>query len=125
MATLGLVPVVVVAHLALIGGLAWAWLAIVGAPRGWFEAGVCAAPALLACGLGFTSQADRNQYVVRLVACAVMLPILLMMWAGSQDAPAAAPAAGVLARNPWMFFTAFALLHVAGFLAAVACSLPP
>ena len=120
MAPLGGVPVVVVAHLALMGGVAWAWLLIAGAPRGWFETFVCAAPAMLACALGFTSQADRRQYVVRLVACAAMLPILLLMWAGSQDAPAPTADLHPLARRPWLFFTAAALVHVAGFLAAIA-----
>src|SRR6186713_1041900 len=85
MASLGPLPVVAVAHLALMGGVAWAWLVIAGAPRGVFETVICAAPSLLALGLGFTSQADRQQYVVRLLACSAMLPILLMMWAGSQD----------------------------------------
>jgi hypothetical protein len=120
MAPLGLLPVVAVAQLALMGSVAWAWLLIAGASPGAFEAVVCAAPALLAFGLGFTSQDDRQQYVVRLVACAAMLPILLMMWAGSQDTPAATTAAHVLARRPWIFFTAFALLHAATFLAAIA-----
>ena len=120
MAPLGLLPVAAVAQLAAMGGLAWAWLAIAGAEPGVLEALICAAPALLAFGLGFTSQADRQQYVARLVACAAMLPVLLMMWAGSQDAADAAPNTGLLARQPWIFFTAFALLHVALFLAAVA-----
>ena len=120
MAPLGRVPVVAVAHLACMGGLAWAWLVIAGASRGVFEAVICAAPALLAFGLGLTSQADRQQYVARLVACAAMLPILLMMWAGSQDAAAATPDTSLLARRPWIFFTAFALLHAAAFLASIA-----
>ena len=91
MAPLGRLPVVAVAHLALMGGLAWAWLVIAGADHGLFEALICAAPAVLALRLGFTSQADRQQYVARLLACAAMLPILLMMWAGSQDTPAPRP----------------------------------
>jgi len=86
MAPLGRLPVTAAAHLELMGGLAWSWLVISRAGPGVFEAVVCAAPALLAFGLGFSSQADRQQYVVRLLACALMLPILLMMWAGSQDA---------------------------------------
>ena len=120
MAPLGRVPVVAVAHLACMGGLAWAWLVIAGASRGVFEAVICAAPALLAFGVGFTTQADRQQYVARLVACTAMLPILLMMWAGSQDAAAATPDMSLLARRPWIFFTAFALLHAAAFLASIA-----
>src|SRR5215218_7292126 len=77
MASLRRLPAVAVVHLALMGSLAWAWLVIAGANPGWLEAVICAAPALLGFGLGFTSQADRQQYVVRLVACALMLPILL------------------------------------------------
>ena len=102
------------------GGLAWSWLAIAGAAAGPFDALICAMPALLALGLGFSSQADRQQYVVRLIACAAMLPILLMMWAGSQDGPAAALDSNDLARRPWIFSTAFALLHAGLFIAAIA-----
>ena len=119
MAPLGRLPLFAVAQLAAMGGLAWTWLAIAGAERGALEALVCAAPAVLALALGFTSQADREQYVLRLVACAAMLPILLMMWAGSQDAPEATAATSVLARRPWLFFVAFALLHGVVFVAAV------
>ena len=75
MAPLGRLPVIAVAHLVAMGGLAWAWLAISGADRGPFEALICAAPAAVAIGLGFTSQADRQQYVARLLACAGMLPV--------------------------------------------------
>jgi len=119
MAPLGRLPFLAVAQLVLMGGLAWTWLAIAGAEHGLLEALICAAPAVLALRLGFTSQADRQQYVARLLACAAMLPILLMMWAGAQDAPAAAPDAALWVRHPWVFFTAFALLHATLFVAAV------
>jgi hypothetical protein len=121
MAPLGCVPVAAVAQLVLMGGLAWAWLVIAGVARGPFEAALCTAPALLAVALSFTSQADRQQYVVRLLACAAMLPILLMMWAGTQDPAANTGAAAVdlLVRRPWLFFSAFALLHAALFVGAV------
>ena len=120
MAPLGRLPLVAVVHLTLMGGLAWAWLVIAGGDPGSFEALICATPALLALGLGFSSQADRQQYVARLLACAAMLPILLMMWASAQDTPAATPAMGLLARRPWIFFSAFALLHAAAFVGAIA-----
>ena len=120
MAPLGRLPLLGVAHLAAMGTLAWAWLAIAGAERGLLEALICGAPAALALVLGFTSQADRQQYVVRLLACAAMLPILLMMWAGSQDAPEATAETNLLARHPWIFFVGFALLHAVTFVAAVA-----
>ena len=77
-----------VAHALLAGAAAWFWLGLIGAKRGEFDAIVCAAPALLATGLSFSSQVDCRQYVVRLLACSAMLPTLLMMWAGSQDAVA-------------------------------------
>jgi hypothetical protein len=42
---------------------AWWWLAMGGA--GWFEALVCAVPALGTAALAFTSEDDRRQYTVR------------------------------------------------------------
>jgi hypothetical protein len=120
MAPLGRLPLFAVAQLALMGGLAWTWLASAGARPGLLEALICTAPVVLALRLGFTSQADRQQYVARLLACAAMLPILLMMWAGAQDTPAATAEAAPWVRRPWIFFAAFALLHAAVFVAAVA-----
>ena len=121
MAALGRVAVFAVVQLALMGAAAWAWLDIAGAARGPMEAALCAAPALLALGLACTSQADRQQYVARLLACAAMLPILLRMWAGSQDAlPAGAPAqSALLARQPWLFFSAFGVAHAIIFVGAI------
>jgi hypothetical protein len=49
-----------------------------------------------------------------------MLPILLMMWAGSQDATRGDAGPGAADSPSLIFFTAFALLHVAVFLAAIA-----
>jgi hypothetical protein len=120
MAPLGRLPLFAIAQLTLMGGLAWYWLASAGAEPGLLEALICAAPAVLALRLAFTSQADRQQYVARLLACAAMLPILLMMWAGAQDTPAATPDETVWVRRPWIFFTAFAVLHGAAFVAAIA-----
>lgn len=111
-----------VLHTLLAGGAAWFWLSLIGAQRGVLEAILCAAPAVLAVGLGFTSQSDRRQYVVRLLACGAMLPILLLMWAGSQDPVAgAAPLAAVpswMAR-PWLFFSVGALVHSLVFIATI------
>ena len=120
MAPLGRLPLFAVVQLTLMGGLAWYWLASARAEHGLLEALICAAPAVLALRLGFTSQADRQQYVARLLACAAMLPILLMMWAGAQDTPAATPDAALWVRHPWIFFTGFAVLHAAIFVAAIA-----
>jgi hypothetical protein len=88
MAPLGRLPVFAVAQLALMGGLAWTWLATPARGPACSRRSSAAAPAVLALRLGATSQDDRQQYVARLLACAAMLPILLMMWAGAQDTPA-------------------------------------
>lgn len=69
------------------------------------------APAALALRLTFTSQADRQQYVARLMACALMLPLLVLMWASSQtltEAPVVVGLAFVLAGA----------LHLAAFVGA-------
>lgn len=68
-------------------------------------AALCAAPAALAAVLAFTSQADRQQYIARLLAAALMLPILLLM-ALLDDLPGAASAT-------------LALLHAATSVAGV------
>lgn len=49
----------------------------------------CAAPAGLAALLACTSQADRQQYVARLVATVLMLPIVLLMAFGAEPPLAA------------------------------------
>lgn len=111
-----------VAHSLLAGAMAWFWLGLVGAERGVLEAAWCVAPALLALGLSFTSQADRRQYGVRLLACSAMLPILLMMWAGAQDLAAGAaqawPTRGWMA-SPWLFFSTCAALHALLFVGSI------
>ena len=73
---------------------------------------ICLAPALLALVLARTSQADRQQYVARLMACAVMLPLLLLMWATSQ--PVVVSSALVWSAAGGLFVT-----HIALFVAAV------
>ncbi|MEO8297498.1 MAG: hypothetical protein ABI574_06770 [Burkholderiales bacterium] len=126
MASLRDAALIAVAHTALAGTVAWYWLTLIGAQRSGLDLAWCAAPAVLAVGLSLTSQADRQQYVARLLACGVMLPILLMMWAGSQDpvgdaavhaAPAAPPLRWLI--QPWVFFSAFAVGNVLLLLAAI------
>lgn len=132
MAGLRQAAVVSAAHTLLAGAVAWFWLGLIGAERGLIEVMVCAAPAVLALGLGFTSQSDRRQYVARLLACSAMLPILLMFWASSQDpassavsgaasgtAPEAAAAASGWLAQPWLFFSVCALAHVLVFVVAI------
>ncbi|HZF81010.1 MAG TPA: hypothetical protein VEZ89_14605 [Rubrivivax sp.] len=72
------------------GALCCSWLAATGSPSLWPEALICGAPAAVTAALACTSQTDRNQYVVRLMAAAAMLPVLLMMWASSQETAAGA-----------------------------------
>lgn len=111
-----------VGHTLLAGAVAWFWLVLIGAERGFVELMVCAAPAMVALALSFTSQRDRRQYVVRLLACSAMLPLLLMMWTSSQDAGVAAvPAASALASlaRPWLFYGFGAVLHALVFVATI------
>jgi hypothetical protein len=114
--------VISLAHTLLAGAVAWFWLGLIGAERGVVELMLCAAPAVVALGLGLTSQQDRRQYVVRLLACSAMLPLLLMMWAGSQEAAAAAPpsaSAWAWMARPGLFFSLCAVVHALVFVATV------
>lgn len=112
-ASLNPMAIAALLHLSLFGLVAWLWLALSGSAPGVGATVICAAPALLALALSFTSQADRNQYTLRLLAAALMLPIGLMMWAGSQDPVdgTSATATHLLLRHPWIFFSALALWH--------------
>lgn len=112
-----------VVHTLLAGAAAWFWLALIGAERGGPAMAACAAPTVLALGLAFTSQADRRQYVVRLLACSAMLSILLLMWASSQDpgatgAPVGSEPGGWMA-HPWLFFSACAAFHALLFVGTI------
>ena len=90
------------------GALCWSWLAATGGQDGWRAALICGAPAVVTAALACTSRTDRNQYVVRLMAAAAMLPVLLMMWASSEET-LAGPRAVALA------VLCFLALHVVGF----------
>ena len=85
---LGVVGVVAALYTLLFGATVWFALRAAQTGTGTIDAAldiaICLAPALLAGVLARTSQADRQQYVARLMACAVMLPLLLLMWATSQ-----------------------------------------
>ena len=101
--------------LGAIGAATVAWLALYGALVGWVaiepgavDLAACAAPALLALRLALTSQADRGQYVVRLLACAGFTPALLLMIEAERDRLSGA-----------LPITGLALLDIAVFLLAV------
>jgi hypothetical protein len=102
--------------LAAAGGAAcWLWLATLGARPTTFGALLCAGPALVTAALGFTSQNDRHQYVARVLAAAMMLPVLLMMWAVSHELPGP----GLPAWGEAVSVFGFMLLHIAGFAALI------
>lgn len=74
--------------------------------------GIALAPIGLALRLTTTRQADRQQYLVRLLACALMLPLLVLMWASSE----------ALEEAPVVIGLAFVLtgaLHLIAFVAAI------
>ncbi|WP_341888818.1 hypothetical protein [Variovorax sp. YR752] len=68
---------------------------------------ICFLPAALCFACACSSQHDRRQYVARLMAAALMAPILLLFW--SIDGPTHAGLGMALAIG-------FVLLHVAAFL---------
>lgn len=71
------------------------------------DAALCFGPVALVAALALTSQADRKQYIARLLAAALFLPIGLLFWASSH------PAGG------WML-VALAAAHVAAFVLVIA-----
>lgn len=120
----GLRGVAVAAFLlcALAGAWAWCWLLLLGAAPAAIDLLISAAPAALSLGMAFTPTVDRHQYVARLMACCLMLPILLMFWVSSQDAaPGAAAAWPALTwlHKPWLYFTVWPVVQVLAFLLAL------
>lgn len=67
---------------------------------------ICFAPAVAGVVLAATSQSDRRQYIARVFAAALFLPILLLMWASSEPV------------NGW-HLALLAVLHVGALLALV------
>ena len=55
-----------------------------GAPLSPWSGLLCAAPTVLCVVLANTSQEDRRQYVARVMAAMLMLPILQLMWGAEQ-----------------------------------------
>lgn len=61
-----------------------------GGPLSPWSGLLCAAPTVLCVVLANTSQGDRRQYVVRVLAAMLMLPILQLMWGAEQLTQASA-----------------------------------
>ena len=97
---LGFVGVAACGYLAAFGGV----LALLAATDP-VDAIGCAAPLLLALLLARTSQTDRQQYTARLMAAALMLPLLQLMLFGD--------------RLAWPPLAALAIVHFAAFVGAV------
>ena len=70
------------------------------------DAVLCFGPIAIVAALAMTSQADRKQYIARLLAAALFLPIGLLFWASSH------PAGG------WLLWVLTAV-HVATFLLVI------
>lgn len=70
---------------------------------------ICALPAACAVLLSFTSNADLTQYALRIMACGLFGPILLLFWSTS-----------IAQQRPvWPFATAATVLHAAAFVGFV------
>jgi hypothetical protein len=102
------VAAILVVYLALAGTVLWCWLRWThGESLGAMV--LCFVPMLVGLALMFTSQADAEQYVLRLTAAVLMLPLLLGMWVFSQDV-------GAPPAPYWPYPAGAAVLHVLGFL---------
>jgi hypothetical protein len=93
---------------AVSGAVMVAVLHVFGGRIAAFEVAVAAGPALATAALAFTSQRDRRQYVLRLLAAGAMLPLLALMVLWPVDGLASGWRAGVAAFG-------YVLLHLAGF----------
>lgn len=99
-------------YLLAAGAATLSWLRWVGAAQAPLNTVVCGLPALAGLVLTFTSQADQQQYVTRLMAAGLFAPILLLFWSMSIDASS-------LPKNPWAYAVSAAILHAALFVASV------
>lgn len=100
------------AYLGTAGTAMWAWLRWVGVDITPTTMVICGLPTLLSIILTFTSMADQEQYMMRLTACSMFTPFLLLFWGISADAPA-------LPRMPWAYGVGAGLLHIAIFCASI------
>ncbi|MFN0186599.1 MAG: hypothetical protein ACKVQR_22535 [Aquabacterium sp.] len=87
----------------------WQWGFMAG--TGLIEALVCTLPPAVTLALAFTRRDDRRQYLVRLVAAAAMLPLLLSFWV--TDGDGRWDAAAIASLVVWV------LAYIAGFCAMV------
>lgn len=71
----------------------------------------CFTPLLVCTAFAFTSTDDTEQYIMRIVAAGMFLPILILFWGGT-------PAPGET-RTVWPGSVAFAVAHAASFVASV------
>lgn len=100
------------ASLRIAGAVTAAYLLAFGAALAWRLAGdigdaiLCVAPAIAGALLAATAQADRKQYMARMLAAGAFLPVLLMMWASSHE-------------HAGLWLLAFVAVHVAAFLALI------
>lgn len=99
------------AYLLAAGAGLWWWLRSMGAQPSGADTLVCLLPALVGVALATTSRQDWRQYVARLAAAAVFLPILLLMWGSSQDLPAGS--------RVWPFAVGFSVAHALLFCVGV------
>ncbi len=91
-------------YLGAFGAATWWWLRSGGAEP-WTAAWICGLPALCATLLALTSSAGSIQYALRILACGLFAPILLLFWSS-----------GISQQRPiWPFAAGAVILHAAAF----------
>lgn len=103
-----------VAYLLLAGGVMWLWLRRSGVQVTPAVTLICLLPAGLGLLLALTSTDDQRQYLARVLACMVMVPILLLFW-GTSLRPAVADPGRVV----WIFGVGAALGHAVVFVGGI------
>ncbi len=71
----------------------------------------CFAPALACIAMAFTSIEDTEQYIARIIACGMFLPVLALFWSSTPN-PAET-------RMVWPGGVAFAVAHIACFVGSL------
>jgi len=94
------------------GAVTAAYLLAFGAALAWRLAGdlgdsvLCFAPAAAGALLAATSEADRKQYMARVLAGSMFAPALVMMWASSHE-------------RAGLWLLVFVAVHIAAFVASI------
>lgn len=102
------------AYLAIFGAVVWFWLRSSNvAVTPWITI-VNFLPALLGLALAFTSRDDLEQYRMRIFACSMFTPLLLLFWSGSLS-----PDDPSTIRTVWPFATGASVVHALAFVAGV------